>query len=105
MILFSETLRLYNPGNSFRRVCTKAWKVPNTSLILQRGDRITIPAHSIHHDEKYYPDPYKFNPERFSEENKINLKPFTFLAFGGGPRTCIGTFKMLLFASTRFCFY
>jgi cytochrome P450 family 9 len=41
-------------------------------------------------DPKYYPNPEVFDPERFSEKNKHNIKPFTFSPFGVGPRACIG---------------
>lgn len=49
-----------------------------------------IPIYGLHHDPKHFPDPEKFDPERFSEENKHNIAPNTYLPFGVGPRNCIG---------------
>lgn len=41
-----------------------------------------------HMDEQIFPDPSKFDPTRF--ENQASIPPFSFVAFGGGPRTCPG---------------
>lgn len=52
--------------------------------------KIVIPVFAIHHDPAYYPDPYKFDPERFAD-NKIKTKNnYTFIPFGEGPRMCLG---------------
>uniref|UniRef100_A0A182K775 Cytochrome P450 n=1 Tax=Anopheles christyi TaxID=43041 RepID=A0A182K775_9DIPT len=45
----------------------------------------------LHHDPQYYPNPSKFDPERFSEENREKINPSTYLPFGIGPRNCIGS--------------
>lgn len=52
---------------------------------------ILYPIYSIQHDEKYFPKPEKFDPERFSDENKHTIKPGTYVPFGIGPRNCIGS--------------
>lgn len=52
-------------------------------------------------DSNYYPDPAKFDPERFSDENKISIDPFTYLPFGAGPRLCIGNKKKLYFLNYK----
>nr|AAR97606.1 cytochrome P450 9E1 [Diploptera punctata] len=90
-MVLSETLRLYPPAVFMDRKCVKTYTLPTEpSYTLQPGEGIWIPVHGIHHDPEYFPDPEKFDPERFSDENKDKIKPFTYLPFGSGPRNCIG---------------
>nr|CAD7463026.1 unnamed protein product [Timema tahoe] len=44
----------------------------------------------LHRDPELFPEPDRFDPERFSEENKSSIKPFTYMPFGIGQRSCIG---------------
>ncbi|XP_014286440.1 probable cytochrome P450 6a14 [Halyomorpha halys] len=88
--VISETLRKYPPIIAVVRQSVKPYKVPNSDLELPTKSVVVMPIYSIHHDPKYYPDPEKFDPERFSEENKHKLVKCTYLPFGEGPRTCIG---------------
>lgn len=57
---------------------------------MKKGTRIFIPAYAIHHDPEYYPDPEKFDPDRFNDENTKKRNQYTFLPFGEGPRNCVG---------------
>lgn len=59
-------------------------------LHLKVGSLIWFPIFSIHRDPNYFPNPERFDPERFSEENKHNIKPFSYMPFGSGPKNCIG---------------
>lgn len=63
-----------------------------TGFTLDKGVSIMVPISGLHYDPEYYPDPEKYDPERFSDENKKNLTPYTYLPFGEGPRNCIGMF-------------
>jgi cytochrome P450 len=54
----------------------------------------------IHHDPEYYPNPDRFDPERFMPENRHKLIPYTFLPFGIGPRNCVGMRFALMEAKT-----
>jgi len=49
-----------------------------------------MPVYGSHHTEEFFPEPEKFNPERFLKENQSQLQPYTFRPFGGGNRACIG---------------
>jgi len=44
----------------------------------------------MHHDARYYPDPFKFDPERWTMEAREARPKFSYFPFGGGPRVCIG---------------
>lgn len=54
------------------------------------GMCVDIPLAAIHRDPEYFPEPDKFNPERFLPANKESIRPFTYIPFGAGPRTCVG---------------
>lgn len=89
-MVIDEALRLYGPVFNLMRRAEKDYKVPNTNLVIPKGARISIPIHAIHTDPEYYPEPDKFIPERFSDENKKKRHPMAHLPFGDGPRNCIG---------------
>ncbi|CAG7833968.1 unnamed protein product [Allacma fusca] len=88
-MVVAETLRKNPPAVLTERECNTDYKIPDTDIIVKKGMRLLIPINSIHHDEKYYPDPEKFNPEHFSAENKAKRHPYAYLPFGQGPRNCI----------------
>jgi cytochrome P450 family 6 len=85
-----ETLRKYPVIPFMLRQCTKEYKIPGTDLVIPEKSNILLPFYSIHHNPDYYPSPEVFDPERFSPENSKDRNPMTFLAFGEGPRGCIG---------------
>ncbi|XP_050683809.1 cytochrome P450 9e2-like isoform X7 [Leptidea sinapis] len=101
-MVISEVLRLWPPGILLDRICCKDYNMgkPNKyekrDFILRKGDLIAIPVFSIHRDAKYFPEPEKFNPERFSDENKHLINSMTYMPFGFGPRNCIGSRFALL---------
>ncbi|PNF28550.1 putative cytochrome P450 6a14 [Cryptotermes secundus] len=86
----AETLRKYPVVPILNRECTKAYKIPDTDIVLEKGILTVIPVLALHHDPKYYPDPERFDPERFSEEEKAKRHHYVYLPFGEGPRICIG---------------
>lgn len=80
MLLFS--------GFIISRLCTescilKGIKIPKDSVIL-------IPVYSVQRDPAIYPDPEKFDPERFSAEAKQSRNSYAYMPFGHGPHNCIG---------------
>lgn len=57
---------------------------------------VKIAVLGLHYDEEYYPEPEKFDPDRFSEDNKKKLPRYSYLAFGEGQRNCIGRSAIIL---------
>jgi cytochrome P450 len=89
----AESLRKYPPAGFTDRVCTKSFTLPGTDVVIEKGITVMIPMYPLHRDPEYFPNPNKFDPERFSDENKKNIKPYTYLPFGSGPHNCIGLLK------------
>lgn len=72
------------------RVPENDYVFADSNVTLKKGFPVILPLGALQQDPKYFPNPQKFDPERFSEDNKANIVPFTFFPFGEGPRNCIG---------------
>lgn len=81
---------MFPPAARISRMCKKPYKIPGTDVVIQPGEHVTIPISGIQMDDEYYPEPERFDPERFKSENKRNRHPMAFIPFGAGPRNCIG---------------
>lgn len=88
--VISESLRLYPPAIRVERTACEDCVLGESGLRLRKGTVVTIPVYAMHHDPDNFPDPKKFDPERFSDENVGSIKPYSYLPFGAGPRNCIG---------------
>ncbi|XP_073984737.1 probable cytochrome P450 28d1 [Rhodnius prolixus] len=86
--VINETMRLYPTCLVSRRECTQdiVLKSGVRHYPIKKGMTVSIPYYAIHRDEAYYPDPMKFNPDRFYEKETLSQ----FLPFGIGPRICFG---------------
>lgn len=80
---------MHTPFGFFTRRCVKDYKIPNSNVIIEKGIQVMISVDGIHYDPKFYKEPLRFRPERFSEE-RISFAERPFLSFGDGPRNCIG---------------
>jgi cytochrome P450 family 6 len=81
---------MYGACGTIFRIASKDYKVPNSKITIRKGQHAIIPVDAIHMDPDIWPEPGKFDPERFTEENKRHRHPMAHLPFGGGPRNCIG---------------
>lgn len=101
IVLFIEILRKWPPAGAVDRVATQPYTIEPVNadekpVHLKIGDVVWIPIFAYHRDPENFENPTKFDPERFSDENKGNIKPYTYLPFGAGPRNCIGSRFALL---------
>ncbi|CAH2106044.1 unnamed protein product [Euphydryas editha] len=99
--VLNETSRKWAAALILDRVCNKPYELPPPRegakpVQLKPGDIIYNLVNSIHMDPAHHPDPEKFDPDRFSDENKHKIKPFTYMPFGMGPRNCIASRFALL---------
>ncbi|XP_037093575.1 cytochrome P450 3A31-like [Pollicipes pollicipes] len=87
--VLAETLRLYPPALRLERCCTKDYVLPGTDLLIKRGMIVGMPVLAMHRDPDHYPDPLRFDPDRFLPEEKAKRHPCAYIPFGSGPRNCI----------------
>ncbi|XP_046555166.1 cytochrome P450 3A13-like [Haliotis rubra] len=82
--VITETLRLFPPVIALHRRASEAIQIKG--LTIQKGQTIFIPVFAMQRDPEFFKNPYSFSPERHDEHSH----PLSFLAFGYGPRKCIG---------------
>ncbi|XP_055380783.1 cytochrome P450 4e3-like [Condylostylus longicornis] len=92
-MVIKECQRLYPSGPLIARETTKLTDLNGKTI--PKNTTLALFIFAMGYNEKYFPDPYKFDPERFSSDrDKIN--PFEYIPFSAGPRNCIGQkFAML----------
>ncbi|XP_073952758.1 cytochrome P450 6B5-like [Choristoneura fumiferana] len=88
--VFDETLRMYPIVDILQRKALNEYELPGTNLKVAKNHVVLISALGIHHDEEHYPNPSKFDPERFTPDKVAARHPCAYLPFGLGPRHCIG---------------
>lgn len=98
-MVIDETMRKWPIVMVLHRKCVKDYVLCDStgkSVALKAGDNIAFPMFGLHRDADYFPDPERFDPERFGDERKHLIKPFTYLPFGSGPRNCLGNTRLML---------
>jgi len=88
-MVFKESLRFCPPAWTLNKR-TPVEDVELGGYRLRKGSGVFIMPYVMHHLERYFPDPFRFDPERFSPENEARIERYAFLPFGGGERICIG---------------
>jgi len=64
---------------------------------IRKGTTVMIFLYAIHHDASVYPNPEKFDPERFASSSLTTNErsPFAYIPFSAGSRNCIGKLRTL----------
>lgn len=86
--VIDEALRLYPPLHTIPRRSAAADELHGHPI--PAGHIVAVSTWGIHRNPKVWTDPHDFRPERFEAAAAAERDRYAFLAFGGGPRTCIG---------------
>ncbi|KAL3278887.1 hypothetical protein HHI36_016407 [Cryptolaemus montrouzieri] len=84
-----ESLRLYPSVPLINRRVSSDVET-KSGRVIPKGCNVVFQIYDTHRDEKIYPEPEKFDPDRFLLENTMNRHPYAYIPFSAGPRNCIG---------------
>jgi cytochrome P450 len=87
-MVFAESMRLYPPAWTLGRQVLSDY--PLDRFVARKGAIILMSPYVMQHTERYFPEPFKFDPERWTEAAQATRPKFSYFPFGGGSRLCIG---------------
>jgi len=87
-MVLSEALRMYPPAWAIGRMATGPFElggvqIPAKSICI-------LSPYLVQRDVRWFPDPQRFDPERWTPEARDSRPKFSYFPFGGGARVCIG---------------
>ena len=83
-----EAMRLYPPAPGVAREPIEDVKIGGYDV--PKGSLISVNIYALHRDPRFFDDPERFDPDRFSGGWEERIPRYAYLPFGGGPRVCIG---------------
>ena len=89
-MIWDESLRLYPPAWTLHTRLAHAQDRLPSGAVLPPGAWVFVSPWSLHRNPRWFPDPHRFDPERFSEEAQRTRPPFSYIPFGAGGRRCLG---------------
>jgi cytochrome P450 len=87
-MVLAESMRLYPPAWAMGRRAQADFQLGD--FFLPAGTTVLMSQFVTHRDPRFFADPLRFNPERFTAEEKARRMKFTYFPFGAGVRQCIG---------------
>ncbi|XP_055600139.1 cytochrome P450 4d2-like [Uranotaenia lowii] len=87
-MVIKETLRLYSLIPMIGRRATGDLIIDHK--VIPKGTSLLIMIQTMHHDPRLYPEPKRFDPDRFTDEAISKRHPFSYIPFGAAPRLCVG---------------
>jgi cytochrome P450 len=86
-MIFAEAMRLYPPVWVTARTCALPYEIAGYPI--EPGAILLAPQICVHHDARFYEEPERFDPERFSDAAKAGRPRFAYFPFAAGSRQCI----------------
>jgi cytochrome P450 len=87
-MVLSESMRLYPPVYMIGRQALEDF--PVDEYVIPAGSSIIMSQYITHRDLRFYPDPDRFDPQRWTAEAVAARPKYSYFPFGGGVRVCIG---------------
>ena len=87
-MVLTESMRLYPPAYAIGRRALEDYEVGG--VVIPRGALVVVSPLVTHRDARWFPDPERFDPERWTAEAQATRPKFSYFPFGGGTRMCIG---------------
>ncbi|MEO8194097.1 MAG: cytochrome P450 [Gemmatimonadales bacterium] len=87
-MVFAESMRLYPPAWAIGRRAIEAFGVKGYTI--PRRSVVIMSPYIMHRDARFFPDPERFDPDRWTPEAQASRPKFSYFPFGGGTRVCIG---------------
>jgi cytochrome P450 len=87
-MVIRESLRLYPPAPAVAR--EPVGDVTIAGYRIREGSLLSVNTYALQRDARFYPDPERYDPERFSPGWEERIPRYAYLPFGAGPRVCIG---------------
>lgn len=85
-----ETLRMYPPVPIIARKLNQDVLLASDNYLVPAKTTVVVATYKIHRDPETYPNPEKFDPDRFLPENSTNRHYYSYIPFSAGPRSCVG---------------
>jgi cytochrome P450 len=87
-MVLAESMRLYPPAWAIGRRSIEDFTIRDYNI--SKGSVLLMSQYVTHRDERFFPDPERFDPERWTPEAQAQRPKFSYYPFGGGVRVCIG---------------
>jgi cytochrome P450 len=87
-MVLAESMRLYPPAWAIGRKAIAEFELGGFTI--PRGAILILAPYVTHRDPRFFPEPERFDPERWRPEARDARPKFSYFPFGGGARLCIG---------------
>jgi cytochrome P450 len=87
-MVLAESMRLFPPAWGMGRRALRDLTLGGFTI--RKGSVLALSPYIVHRDARLWPDPLRFDPERFTAEAKAERPRFAYFPFGAGARSCIG---------------
>jgi cytochrome P450 len=87
-MVLSESMRLYPPAYAIGRRALEPYQV--AGVMIPRGSLVVVSPLVTQRDARWFPEPDRFDPQRWTPEAQASRPKFSYFPVGGGTRMCIG---------------